>query len=518
MNKKCFTVGTALAFAVAFLDVAGSGISVDGQADVRISDGTVFVTSTGEVSFVRVSFPWALPQDALVLNDAWERSYGDLEWRDLAEKRFSPWYYLASVSNRTWGVGVETGPRAMCCWEVTTNGAVLVLDLRAGGRPVRLNGRSLRACRIVRAESSEGESAWQFGRRFCKLLCSKPKLPKSPVYGYNDWYCAYGKNTATNFLADAAYIMDCAKGCANSPYVVMDDGWQRNAPPVTGESGWGPWDAAGPNFGMDMTTFCRKIVAIGAKPGLWYRPLRAWRELPADQRLQTNNDYLDPTVPAVRARIVEDVRRFRDWGFKLVKIDYLSYDLSQFWPRDRHVHRDRYIQDDRAWRDSSRTTAEVIRDLYRAMKDAAGDDVVIIGCNAFNHLAAGVFELQRTGDDTSGKDWSWTRNHGVNTLAMRSIQDGAFFKLDADCVGLAEEGAVPWELNRQWMYLLGRSGTPFFVSWRRQLAGPEVRKALTDAFRRASSRRPTIEPCDWQKTRAPVLWRDVDGTVVYKWD
>ena len=496
----------------------GGSISVDGQAEVRISDGTVSVTSTGEVSFVRVSFPRTLPREALVLNDAWERSYGDLEWKDLAETRVSPWYYLASVSNRTWGVGVETGPGAMCCWEVTTNGAVLVLDLRAGGRPVRLGGRSLKACRIVRAESRDGESAWRFGRRFCKMMCPRPRLPKSPVYGYNDWYCAYGKNTATNFLADAAYIMDCAKGCANPPYVVMDDGWQRNSPPVTGESGWGPWDAAGPNFGMDMPTFCRKIAALGAKPGLWYRPFRAWKELPADQRLQANGGYLDPTVPAVRSRIVEDVRRFRDWGFKLVKIDYLSYDISQLWPRDEHPHQDRYIQDDRAWRDSSRTTAEVMLDLYRAMKDAAGDDVVIIGCNALNHLAAGVFELQRTGDDTSGRDWSWTRDHGVNTLAMRSVQDGAFFKLDADCVGLAEAGAVPWELNRQWMDLLGRSGTPFFVSWRRQLAGPEVRAALADAFRRASSRRPTIEPCDWQKTRAPVLWRDAGESVSYKWD
>ena len=492
-------------------------VVVEGEADVRISDDVVTVTSTGAVSFARIAWPQAMPCETLVLNDAWERSYGDLEWKDLTEKRVSPWYYLASVSNRTWGVGVETGPGAMCCWEVTTNGTTLVLDLRAGGQPVRLGGRTLRACRIVRAESREGESAWEFGCRFCKMMCPKPKLPKAPVYGYNDWYCAYGKNTATNFLADAAYIMECAKGCANPPYVVMDDGWQRNSPPVVHESGRGPWDAAGPNFGMDMPTFCGRIAALGAKPGLWYRPLRAWDELPDEQRLLANRDYLDPTVPAVKSRIVEDMCRFRDWGVKLVKIDFLSFDLAQFWPCDPHPHYDRYIQDDRAWRDSSRTTAEVMRDLYQAMKDAVGDDVVIISCNAFNHLAAGVFELQRTGCDTSGKKWSWTRDHGVNTLGMRSIQDGAFFKIDADCVGLAEKGAVPWELNRQWMDLLGRSGTPFFVSWRRQLAGSEVRKALAEAFRRASSERPVIEPVDWQGMRTPSQWRDVDETGSYNW-
>lgn len=504
-------VGCCAAF-----QVFGEEIRVEGEAEVRLENDVVTVTSAGAVSFVRITWPQVVSSETLVLNDAWERSYGNLVWKDLGETRFSPWYYLASVSNRTWGVGVETTPSAMCCWEVTTNGTTLVLDLRAGGRPVRLGGRTLKACRIVRAESRPDETPWQFGRRFCRMMCPKPRLPKTPVYGYNDWYCAYGNNTATNFLADAAYIMDCAKGCANTPYVVMDDGWQRNSPPVVHESGRGPWDAAGPNFGMDMPTFCRKISELGAKPGLWYRPLRAWDELPDGQRLLANRDYLDPTVPAVRARIVADMRRFRDWGFKLVKIDYLAYDLSQLWPSDAMRFPDRYIQDDRAWRDNSRTTAEVMDDIYRAMKDAVGDDAIIIGCNAFNHLAAGVFELQRTGNDTSGKDWSWTRNNGVNTLAMRSIQDGAFFKIDADCVGLASEGAVPWSLNSQWMDLLGRSGTPFFVSWRRQLAGPEVRAALAEAFRRASSERPTIEPLDWMRTRTPERWDD-RGAVSYEW-
>ena len=499
-------------------NAGGPEISVEGCAEVRIVDDVVTVTSTGAVSFARIKWAGELPQETKVLNDAWERSYGDLEWKNLAETRLSPWYYLANVSNRTWGVGVETGPGAMCCWEVTTNGTTLILDLRAGGQPVRLGGRTLKACRLVRAESREDESAWDFGRRFCKMMCPKPKLPKSPVYGYNDWYCAYGKNTATNFLADAAYIMECTKGCANPPYVVMDDGWQKNSPPVVHESGRGPWDAAGPNFGMDMPTFCRRIAALGAKPGLWYRPLRAWDGLSEDQRLLANCDYLDPAVPAVRARIVEDLRRFRKWGFKLVKIDFLSYDLAQIWPCDKLRYADRYIQDDRMWRDCSRTTAEVMRDLYQSMKDAVGDDVVIIGCNAFSHLAAGVFELLRTGDDTSGREWLRTKKNGINTLAMRSIQDGVFFKVDADCVGLAEEGAVPWELNRRWMDLLGRSGTPFFVSWRRQLAGPEVRKALADSFRRASSDRPMAEPIDWFETRTPTRWRDGDGVADYEWE
>ena len=493
----------------------------DGMVSVAVdSEGRVSVRSPGRgLSSVTLNWTREWPCGAKVLNDAWERSYGDLQWQTLGEKTvYSPWYFLAEKDGKVQGFGVETGPGAMCCWEVSAKGVTLVLDVRAGGRPVRLNGRTLKACKIVRAESMDGETAWQFGRRFCRMMCPNPKLPKEPVYGYNDWYCAYGKNTATNFLEDAAAIVVLCDGLKVRPYVVMDDGWQRNSPPVVRESGRGPWDAAGPHFGMEMKEFCGRIAALGAKPGLWYRPLRAWDELPEDQRLTANRKYLDPTVPAVKARIAEDVRRFRDWGFTLVKIDFLSYDISQLWPCDPHPHHDRYIQDDRAWRDDSRTTAEVMRDLYETMKDAAGDDVVIIGCNALNHLAAGVFELQRTGDDTSGKDWNRTRRNGVNTLAMRSIQDGAFFKVDADCVGLASEGAVPWALNRQWMELLGRSGTPFFVSWSRALMDDDVRAALREAFALASSNRDVAEPLDWFETCLPRRWRFDGGSASYGWE
>ena len=58
-------------------------------------------------------------------------------------------------------------------------------------------------------------------------MCPSPRLAKAPVYGYNDWYCAYGKNTAANFLADAAFIVSLVKGEKVRPYVVVDDGWQH---------------------------------------------------------------------------------------------------------------------------------------------------------------------------------------------------------------------------------------------------------------------------------------------------
>lgn len=455
-----------------------------------------------------------VPASAKLLGDVWERSYGDLGWRPLAAARPMPWYFLASDGRVTHGYGVAVQPNALCCWSADGAGITLTLDVRAGGVGVRLGNRTLDACTVLCREGVPTESSFQAGVAFCKLMCPSPRLPKEPVYGFNDWYCAYGVNTGTNFLEDAGFVTSLIPEAKNRPYLVMDDGWQVNPPAKQGVSGFGPWTHSNARFAMDMETFARRVKALNAKPGLWYRPLYAWPEVPDAWRLKKARDYMDPTLPEVKSQIRSDMERFRDWGFQLVKIDYLTFDMNNRWGFNLGPT---VVHDDRAWADASRTTAEVMLDLYRTMRRAAGDGVVIIGCNALGHLAAGIFELQRTGDDTSGLEWKRTRQNGVNTLAFRSIQNGAFFAVDADCVGLAHAGAVPWEKNRQWLDLVARSGTPLFVSWRRQLAGPEVRQALREAFLRASQPAPTAEPLDWMETSAPRHWRFGGTDVTYDW-
>lgn len=479
--------------------------------------GTQVRVSAPESALETVGLRWkgAFPSSAKLLGDTWERSYGDLAWRPLGAARPMPWYFLASDGRATHGYGVAVQPNALCCWTVDKGGVTLVLDVRAGGVGVRLGCRTLEACTVVSRAWVANESPFQAGTAFCRQMSPNPRLTQEPVYGFNDWYCAYGINTGTNFLEDAAFVTALVPEAKNRPYLVMDDGWQVNPPAKQGVSGFGPWDRSNARFAMDMVTFAQRVKALNAKPGLWYRPLYAWPEVPEAWRVKKARDYMDPTVPDVKRQIMADMTRFRTWGFQLVKIDYLTFDMNNRWGFNLG---DRVVHDDRAWSDSSRTTAEVMLDLYRTMRQGAGDGIVIIGCNALGHLAAGIFELQRTGDDTSGLQWKRTRQNGVNTLAFRAIQDRAFFAVDADCVGLANAGAVPWEKNRQWLDLVARSGTPLFVSWRRQLAGPEERKALREAFLRASQCAPTAEPLDWMETSAPKRWRFGAEEVSYDWD
>ena len=82
-----------------------------------------------------------------------------------------------------------------CRWETETKRIRLVCDLRAGTDPVELGGRELHVADIVQVNSLPEESAFQAVRKLCGLMCETPLRTPAPVYGFNDWYYAYGSST-----------------------------------------------------------------------------------------------------------------------------------------------------------------------------------------------------------------------------------------------------------------------------------------------------------------------------------
>lgn len=167
--------------------------------------------------------------------------------------------------------------------------------------------------------------------------------------------------------------------------------------------------------------------------------------------------------------------------------------------------------------DRSLTNAEIVLRLYRTLRTAAGD-AVLLGCNTIGHLGAGLFEIQRTGDDTSGRSWERTRRMGVNTLAFRLPQHRTFFASDADCAAHTDQ--TPWELDRQYLDLVARSGTALFVSVDPRTIQPEQKAAFRAAMQTALSGGSPggCEPLDWLHTTAPRVWRVGDETLTYRWE
>ena len=250
------------------------------------------------------------------------------------------------------------------------------------------------------------------------------------------------------------------------------------------------------------------------RPGLWTRPLIAHindrSTILAPPILGRNNvrrPILDPTIPENLERISNTFSLYRDWGYDLIKHDYSTFDIFGQWGFNMM---NGFGQPGWVYYDQSKTNAEIINQLYRTINKAAGD-MYVIGCNTMSHLSAGLFQINRIGDDTSGKEWARTKKMGVNSLAFRLPHHNTFYAADGDCVGLTRD--VPWDKNRQWLQLLAESGSPLFISAEIGFLGAEQKAAVKTAFAQAAKVQPVGEALDWMESQWPSTWK-LNGRVV----
>lgn len=451
-----------------------------------------------------------------LLGDAWERAYGDLQWTGICAERFFPWYFLANDGSETVGYGVMVLPSAMASWSYDNSGVSLFLDVRCGGAGVELNGRELEVCTVVTRRYT-GISSFEAACNFCDVMSPAPLLPEKPVYGGNNWYYAYGHSSFDEIVSDAALQAKLAEGLENRPFMVIDDGWQPN-------SCAGPW-VANERYG-DMKKVADTFKKMGVRPGIWVRFLRDERpEIPAQWRLNKRNlkeddprflrdCYLDPSHPDVLNFIADDIHKIVfDWGYELIKHDFSSFDMFGDWGKDRNGL---ITADGWSFYDKTKTSAEIVKQFYKVILDAAGGKCMILGCDCVGHLLAGLAHINRTGDDTSGVEWQRTRQMGVNTLAFRLCQNGRFFAADADCVGFIP-GKIDWALNAQWATLLAHSASPFFISCPDGGLTDEQFEYMKKLYAVAAEGKDELAPLDWEYTSAPARYRLNGEEVTFDW-
>ena len=475
----------------------------------------VYVTAQATpVKKVRLRWNFQSRLRGQVLGDAWERSYADLGWQHVTPYQTLPWYALVNQGDATVGYGVKVRPAAICSWQIDPEGITLWLDVRCGGEGVRLNGRRLPAAQVVCREYC-GIRPFEAAKQFCHVMCTDPLLPSQPVYGANNWYYAYGHSSREDVLADAAYLARLTEGVENRPYFVIDDCWQRDRYHADGTYeevyNGGPWLPNG-RFG-DMASLAAQIREKGVLPGIWVRLLQDRNpEIPDSWRLP-HNGGLDPSIPEVRCFVKETVERIGRWGFRLLKHDFSTFDLMNRWGCEMPYE---MAEDGWHFADQGRTSAEIIISLYQAILDAAQrHDMLVLGCNTVGHLGAGLMHLHRTGDDTSGLMWERTLRFGVNTLAFRLPQHGAFYDIDADCIGISDK--ISWEYNRQWGQLLSKSGTSLFYSVKPDTMAPEEEREFRLMLRDNALRHEPAEPLDWQDTPLPQDWLLDGQRVSFRW-
>ncbi|MDP9081001.1 MAG: hypothetical protein M3O71_26590 [Bacteroidota bacterium] len=483
------------------------------------STGVYIQAPASNLTGIRFKWKHQTQPAVQILGDHWERSYGDLAWKTLSSSTKNPWYVLLNDGGHTACFGVKTGANAICWWAVTRDTLELTLDTHSGGAGVQLSTRKLHAADIITTQSNIGENAFATDHRFCKMMCDKPRLPKQPIYGINDWYFAYGNNSDKLIRETTALMAELVTDTNNKPFSVIDAGWAQYSPLLPGDGGWNE-DFSKPNDKFkDMHALGDEIKKLGMRPGLWMRPLCARHDenpnllapkIPG--RDDPKNPVLDPTIPENIERIKRNFDVYKQWGYDMVKHDFTTYDITGRWGFDM---KDSITSPGWSFNDKSKTTAEIINHLYGSIREAAGEHIYVIGCNTMSHLSAGVFELCRIGDDTSGKEWARTRKMGVNTLGFRLPQHNAFYAADGDCVGLTKD--VAWDKTKQWMQLLAESSAPLFISAQPEALGAEQKQLVKECFAKAAKEQPLGEPLDWMTNQSPAKWKLNNREVDFEW-
>ncbi len=245
----------------------GNGPAAKVKVDFAGGDHQAVISINAPTAHVqRIHLRWnrRIPADVLVLGDAWERSYGDLEWKPLQAERVLPWCAMLHAQGRTSGMGVKTGASAFAFWQADASGISLWLDVRNGGNGVSLGNRTLQAATIVQCKGEAGASAFAVTQRLCRAMAQGTRVPASRgsaqldvIYGSNDWYYAYGQNTHEGILRDADLVASLAPSGGVKPFTVIDDGYQD------------------PSRFPSLQKLAAEIRTRQVIPGLWIRPLRA---------------------------------------------------------------------------------------------------------------------------------------------------------------------------------------------------------------------------------------------------
>ncbi len=486
--------------------------------DVTGASAKVTVYPSGSpVKYLKLRFRGDLKLVDKVYGDQWERLgvSAHAEWRSVMPSRAMPWFCYLKSGDRTACYGVKTGADCFAFWQVDTRGITLFLNLCNGNVGTDLK-EPLVACEVVQSFSEDGEGTYSFVKAFSRQMCNSPRRPRSPIFGVNNWYWAYGRISAESIETETDYLMRMCDGTKHRPYMIVDDGWQYTR--TYGEAAYngGPWELSNARMG-GMSELADGIRSRGAKAGLWFRPLLTLGDLPDEARLvrfERGGAILDPSHPYTLERVERDAARIRSWGYELIKHDFSTIDIFGSDPLTGERHTAEMCRGDRRFYDRTKTTASIVKELYRAIQRGAGD-AEVIGCNTVSHLTAGIHSTYRVGGDTSGRSFEWTHRNGTNSVMRLPLND-AFYKVDPDCAAFTDK--VDASLNLDYLEMCAITGMTALASVTPGILTDGELERINSIYRTADADEKRFGIVGYDRVAAPEIFASPDGGEVREFD
>lgn len=241
-----------------------------------------------------------------------------------------------------------------------------------------------------------------------------PKIIRPPSSGWSSWYYYYRHLTAE---AVRRNLQHAAQHRAELPLdlIQIDDGFMPYA---------GDWDRFTPGFPDGVAPLAQEIRAAGFTPGLWLAPFivdrrsalaqrrpewlvrGGWRGRSSNagflhNRLAAGLDLTHPGALEFAAQVVGTA--VHRWGFPFLKLDFL---YAGALPGRRF--------------DPTRSRAQALRAGLEALRQAAGDEVYLLGCGCPLGSAVGLVDAMRISADVD--------SHWFPTFTGR----GLFFRPEPD--------------------------------------------------------------------------------------
>jgi hypothetical protein len=311
-----------------------------------------------------------------------------------------------------------------------------------------------------------------------KALAARNHVQIKPApCGYCTWYsnkhrgCGDEESTAEFAQVAAEKLVPYGMN-----FFQIDDGWQLGASNNGPNKNFTAHNHDGP-YRSGIKATADRLHSLGLKTGLWFMPFSGnfddpWFADKQDFFVRSAIDYplagekntrrfpninqkkgapyetfwggtaLDMTFPKTQAYVRDMVRRIaREWGCDYFKIDGMwnGAAVEQLYVNDE------YLPDDignQIFADPSASNIEAYRTGLSLVREAAGDDVFILGCNISQNMrtmnaSIGYVDAMRIGPD-NGPSWEGIRL-GPWRATNRYFYNGRVWWNDPDPVYVRDE-------------------------------------------------------------------------------
>ncbi len=322
------------------------------------------------------------------------------------------------------GIGFVTAHRFYAYITLTQEGFTVFYDME--DKPLRA-GEEYRLESFMLFDGEVNAFLESYAETVARVNHCRPYRDK--LVGFCSWSCYYGDIDEEKISRAADMLVRYLPGEAN--LVQIDDGWQRS------RSFPGIWETNTERFPHGMEALADKVHSLGMRFGLWLAPVLASEDSEYYERVRGMVREDCTPLPRVhtfdldREEFYELLRetftRMRGMGCDYYKLDFLDGALGRMGEPKKDVYRFK-----------SDYSVALFRRVLRTIREAVGDDAVLLSCGSPMLETMGIFDAQRISCDIiigKNKDFPsyWQTMKDVTaTLFHRQFYNGTALLSDPD--------------------------------------------------------------------------------------